>query len=612
MQNNILNLLQYLRQNSPNLEIIEASNPAIEKYINLERGESATPTAAFKPKSEEEIEQLIKALNKFQISAVIFAGNTGLVSAQRAQKQAVIDLSKLDSLISIELQNGHKINFQSEPTSPAKKLEAYLGQLISEIEAQNLSNEDFENCIIHCQAAMPIGSINYILERVGQIVPIDMGSITIAGGMTAGAGVANASHGTFGLLYGKMSDLCLEAKAINGNGTWRLDENLNAGKSPIIDEERALLNSAIPQYGDSSFGTQGTFSLITALKLVTKPISKQQFYFLVKLNDLKNISNIRKHLTEKYNVLQFEIMNQFATDLVRKFEPSGFTNPFYSENGVPLDSMQQIDSKYLLMIQIIEFTEENLAFKIFDELIELDIKESHIAFAGAGGAEPEGFISLRHSISGASTKYANSIGNSVKNRITPDLSVPIKNIEKFVSEIEFFCSKNKLKLCLFGHIGVGSFHVHVFFDDSQKILSLPAGGVRGGCLGDDTLNNEGESSLRGKRSNPEENTMSSPELSSNSRAIKKNNKTGSPRILFENSGNDILASIKTQITEQLYKITTSLNGSCWSEHGIGTANAELYQKYTPAQQIEKWKAFKEKHDPNNILNSYSNGFLNLN
>ena len=546
---NYLKLQKYIASNHQEIEVIDSDNKRIEKYKYLERGAEADPVLVFKPVSQDELQIIIQLLNQFNCSAVIFAGNTGLVSAQRADGCAVIDVNYLDNLISLTLKNGGVFEFSSLEgrNSPSKKAQIWQEELIKWQRYNNYSFEDFSEAILDVQSGAAVGSINYVLEPVGIEVPIDMGAVAFAGGMTIGGGVANASHGTYGIMHGKASDLVIEAKSINGDGSLRLDKGISVNEKAIIDNSKTQINSAIAQYGDSAIGTQGTFAVITKVKLKTVLIPKQQNYFLIKFDSVSEVVNARKKLYEEFsnNLREFEIMNNFSTELVRKFEKDNYINPFFNEMGEPFSSNDEIDSKYLVLAEFVgNDAKSNLGLDVYEYLHKkLKFEDLNIAYASDDGAagDPKRFRDLRHAISGASTKFANTISNEghLNHRITPDVSVPLSKVYDYIKDIESYCSGKNFQAAIFGHISIGAFHLHIFTPKNINLADL---------------------------------------------------------------------SLKQQITEDVFSITKKYEGSCWSEHGIGTANANLYKKYTPKKYVSEWLSYKNKYDPKNVLSPKSNGF----
>jgi FAD/FMN-containing dehydrogenase len=529
----IKSLTDFLKIHNFNIELITPEHPSFDSYKNTERGLKSNPLIVFKPVDELALQQLIHALNQFKVSAVIFAGNTGLVSAQTAQEQAVIDLNYLNNLT--------KLSLKDKPYSHAKKADIWQQEMRYFINKHNLSIDDFIGATIECQGAVPVGSINYVLEPAGIEVPIDTGAVTMGGGMSAGAGVANASHGTFGLMHGKLSDLALQVRAINGNGSYRIDANHEGRKIPLF-EDKVNINSARAQYGESAMGTQGTFCIITNLKFKTFPIPVQRHLFLIELDNIEQVNILRRHLHSKFpkNLRAYEIMNKFSTELVRKFESENYLNPFKSDKS-------PISSEYLILAEFVSAdNDEKLVEPAFSEIqTVLGLGDDKVAYAGFDAdnvtGAPDAFYELRHSISDASTKYARSLGQgednpSYNHRITPDVSAPLIRLEEYISTLKAKLEPLGYELAIFGHVGIGSLHLHIF--SAQQV----------------------------------------------------NRQT---------------------LTEYVFEITDDVEGSCWSEHGIGTANAALYEKYTPKELVQEWFTYKQKNDSNNILNPNSNNFAEM-
>ncbi len=538
----ISELKKFIQEENLSLKIIWPEENAIQKYINIERGEDAKPLFAIIPSNKDELQIAIKLLNKFQIKAVIFAGNTGLVSSQRALNEAVIDMNLLDNLISINLQNGKFFNFSklNHIKLSQEKAEIWREEFQKFITENNFTQKDFENASLECEAGLPFGTINYVISIAGIEIPVDTGAVWVGGGMSAGGAVANASHGTYGLLYGKASDLVLNCKSITGNGNL-LDE-IREVKPKNNNENEAIINSAKAQYGESAIGTQGTFAVIYQLKFTTKKLPKFRHYFLIKLNDLAKIYSIKQVIRNNFsrNLLQFELMDKKSLKIIKDYEKENFVNPFFNDEGKPFTSDDEIDAKYLLMLQIIgDENDDYIGFAAYEILNKnLVINESEIAYSGSdSNSSGEEFLKMRHAISGASTKYANSFGKAVYNRVSLDLSIPIKHLETYIYELENLIKEKKLDSIFFGHIGIGAIHLHIY-----------------------------------------------------------------------NKQNSLEKNWKQEITEQVFSITKKFNGSCWSEHGIGTANANLYKKFTQSEYYNQWLSYKKKYDENNILSPRNNGF----
>ncbi|HCR86317.1 MAG TPA: hypothetical protein DIV86_06525, partial [Alphaproteobacteria bacterium] len=79
------NLKNIILNKISGIKTIYPDSVAFEKYIHIERGEAANPLVAFIPETSDELQKIILSLNEIKLGAVIFAGNTGLVSAQRAE-----------------------------------------------------------------------------------------------------------------------------------------------------------------------------------------------------------------------------------------------------------------------------------------------------------------------------------------------------------------------------------------------------------------------------------------------------------------------------------------------------------------------------------------------
>ncbi len=535
----IENLISHLKNTPPSFPIIFDDSPAIEKYIHLERGKNGTPRLAFLPENSTQLHEIILLLNQHHANAVIFAGNTGLVSAQRATDNAVIDLQHFSQLHSLHFDDGDYFSFSplAPDLLPTKKAEIWQQELLQWWSDKNAAHS-LSNVTITSDAAVHLGTINHIIKPLGLEIPLNTGAVQFGAGMTIGGGIANATHGGYGLLHGTLCDLVAEVHAINGDGSQRCD--LGIPFTPHhTNKNHTAINSARAQYGDSALGTQGTFSIITHASLHLFPIPAQSHYFLTKVKNFNEINKLRHLLQQNYpsNLRQFEVMNQFSLELVRRYEKDNYLNPFLDTSGAAVGNHSPIDSPYVLLIELIDFNKKSdLGFNAYDTITTLGYDDTQLAYAGHEANDPEAFMRLRHAISGSSTRYASTLGTPTQHRVTPDISVPLTHLEPFTNQLLATLEKEGCECALFGHIGIGALHLHAFTKKS---------------------------------------------LSSNE---------------------------KQSLIENIYSIISNFNGSCWSEHGIGTANAALYANYTPSSYVEEWLGYVKKYDPNNVLNPHSNNF----
>lgn len=531
------------------IQVISADNLSFDKYVKMMRGADAEPTIVIKPKDEEQLQQTVETLNKLKLGAVIYAGATGLVSAQRAEGNAVIDVNSLDQLTSIKLSNGKSLLFSEKDSKllPVKQADVWQEELQTWLAENSLTKEDCKDAEVDCQAGLSLGSLNHVLKPANIEIPVDTGAVIKGGGMTVGGGVANATHGTYGLMHGTMSDLVVEANSINGDGTLRSDKGPNPSER-VVPEDSTVINSAIAQYGNSAIGTQGTFALVVNAKLRTTSIPEEKHIFMVKTDNLEEVNNLRQSLQEQFpkNVRQFEIMNQFATELVKKFEPSNFINPFTDEMGNPVGNDTSIDSKYIAMVELIEPPAgvEDLGMEAFAIIESLGYGFDKVAYAGGEmGANPEEFFKLRHAVSASSTGYGNRLGGANEHRVSPDVSVPLNQLDSYANELIGTLTEQGYEASVFGHVGIGAFHLHVYSPEDMPLSEKVDGDI----------------------------------------------------------------TRKEQLISTIYDITEKCKGSCWSEHGVGTAAAHEWDKRTPKEEVDKWFAYKLEADPNNTLNPQSNG-----
>lgn len=326
---------------------------AMEGYLREWRGKYVGQAAAIlRPKSVDEVIEIVKIANEEHVALIPQGGNTGLVGGQiafDAERQFVVNLSRLNKIRDVDAA-GYTLSVEA-------------GAVLQNIQ----------------QAA----------DGADRLFPLSMaseGSCQIGGNLSSNAG------GTGVLAYGNARDLVLGIEAVlpNGdlyNGLSRLKKN-NTGYD--------LKNLFI--------GAEGTLGIITAatLKLFPKPRGKQTAFLA--FEDLEAVSRfyISAQSLAASMVTTFEIIPRIGIEFLIKHvegahDPLKKTAPWYVL--VELSSNQSNEHADQVMMSLLEAGMETR-----------DILDGTIA---ASEKQRQSFWHLRHELSACQKEEGGSIKHDI-------------------------------------------------------------------------------------------------------------------------------------------------------------------------------------------------------
>ena len=371
----------------------------MQKYLKEWRGVyTGVAGAIVKPKSTEEVSNILKFAYRKNISCIPQGGNTGLVGGQ-------IPFNKNHIVISLERLN--KIR-EINPTDQSVTVEA--GLILSDLQ---------KKC-----------------DENNLIFPLSLAS---EGSCSLGGNIASNAGGVAVLYYGNTRELVMGLEVVLSDGSI-----INNLKTLIKDNTGYSIK-------DLFIGSEGTLGVITAATLKVFPKPKNMYTALLSVDSPKQSIEILNYIRNNLSIplTAFELMNNFSIELVNKH---------MDKASIPIEKF-----KWLILVEFssIEVSKnekdkiENLLNEILHQNLAKDI------FISQSSKQAKNMWYIRESISEAQKKE----GGSIKN----DISIPIKDISKFINNAEKISKKviPGSRSVIFGHIGDGNIH----FNISQPVKS---------------------------------------------------------------------------------------------------------------------------------------------
>lgn len=371
----------------------------MQKYLKEWRGVyTGVAGAIVKPKSTEEVSNILKFAYRKNISCIPQGGNTGLVGGQ-------IPFNKNHIVISLERLN--KIR-EINPTDQSVTVEA--GLILSDLQ---------KKC-----------------DENNLIFPLSLAS---EGSCSLGGNIASNAGGVAVLYYGNTRELVMGLEVVLSDGSI-----INNLKTLIKDNTGYSIK-------DLFIGSEGTLGVITAATLKVFPKPKNMYTALLSVDSPKQSIEILNYIRNNLSIplTAFELMNNFSIELVNKH---------MDKASIPIEKF-----KWLILVEFssIEVSKnekdkiENLLSEILHQNLAKDI------FISQSSKQAKDMWYIRESISEAQKKE----GGSIKN----DISIPIKDISKFINKAEKISKKviPGSRSVIFGHIGDGNIH----FNISQPVKS---------------------------------------------------------------------------------------------------------------------------------------------
>lgn len=420
------------------------------RYEIPERGEPGHTPAVLLPQSEEEVAAILRICNQRNGKLVISAGRTGLVEAQRPQGELVLSLERLNRPLAFDLADGRRYEFDTQHSHEAR-IDA-LAQWWRELGAPAL-----DGALLTVQAGLSVDAINALLEPLGLMWPMEMGSTSAA---TAGACVANASAGANAVCYGTAAHLCESAWGFWGDGS--ATEACHAPKWQAVPPTRLAIDSACVRIDWGLIGSQGAFGVITRVRLRTCPIPAQREGVLLPIADMPAAMQVLEAARAAFPdcVEEFEFIGRAAMRLVELHLGADFRLPF---EGNP-------DSPYYVILQVKSHNEdEDLAGRLYEFLANsLEWPEDRIGYAPLPMLKK-----LRHSITESSNARMRALGGG---RLSFDTATPVAVFGEYLAALEaqLRAASPEVEFVAFGHAGVGGAHLHLLGTRDKPVAQRTA------------------------------------------------------------------------------------------------------------------------------------------
>ena len=409
---------------------------ALQRYATPERGAPGHTACLLLPASEAEVGAVLAEAQQRRQPVVISAGRTGLVEAQRPEGETVLSLEKLVRPLELALGNGARFVFTTaKPEDAAAELATWW---------QAQGNPKPGDARITVEAGLAVDALNQIIEPLGLVWPMEMGSTSSA---SVGGCVANASAGANAVCYGTTAHLCDAAWGYfaDGSAAGPFEGAVWQNPAPQV----LAIDSAAPDVALGLIGTQGVLGVITRVRLRLHALPAQREAALIPVADMPAAMRVLSLARDVFghDVEEFEFISQTAMQLVRALKGDSFRLPFERDP----------QSSFYLLLQIkSDDASEDLAGNLYNFLGEtLALPDDQIGYAPIKALK-----AIRHSITEASNHAMKALGGG---RLAFDTATPVAVFGDYLADLEAQLHSGfpQVQLVAFGHAGVGGAHLHL-------------------------------------------------------------------------------------------------------------------------------------------------------
>ncbi len=420
--------------------LVRTARETLQRYEIPERGAPGHTDYVLLPDSEAAVGELLTLATREHLPLVISAGRTGLVEAQRPQGEGVLSLEKLQRPLSFQLADGRRFEFPAQGDAAT----AVYGWW------QQQSEPSLAGATLEVQSGIAVDTVNALLEPLGLVWPMEMGSSSAA---SAGACVANASAGANAVCYGTAAQLCERAAGYWADGSPAGPFVGPAWRAPDVDE--LAIDSTRIDTAWGLIGSQGLFGVITRLCLRLHPRPAAREAVLIPLPHMTTAVNLLQAAQQAFPgaVEEFEFIGRGALELVLRHLGTAAQLPFAAERLQPWCVLLQVKSD-----------DDALAERLYGFLAE----QAGIADADIGYAPLPALKRIRHSITEASNARMRTQGGG---RLSFDTAVPTGRIGEYLEVLSarLAGAYSGIELIAFGHAGVGGAHLHLIGSRTQPV-----------------------------------------------------------------------------------------------------------------------------------------------
>lgn len=230
------------------------------------------PSLVVRPKSIDQVQQIVLLANEHNIPLVPSGGRTGLAGGAVAKDGEVV----------VTLERLNRILHFSAPDQA-----------------------------VTCEAGVITKNLQQFAERQGLFYPVDFAS---SGSSHIGGNVATNAGGIRVLRYGSTREQVLGLKVVTGNGE-------------ILDLNRGLVkNNCGPDLRHLFIGSEGILGFICEVTVRLQPLPSPQTVMVVSAQAITDLLSVFQHARKNITLSAFEFFSQPAVDAV--IAHTGQQNPF--------------------------------------------------------------------------------------------------------------------------------------------------------------------------------------------------------------------------------------------------------------------------------------------
>jgi len=421
--------------------LVRTARETLQRYEIPERGAPGHTEYVLLPDSEAAVGELLTLATREHLPLVISAGRTGLVEAQRPQGEGVLSLERLQRPLSFQLADGRRFEFPAQGDAAT----AVYGWW------QQQGEPSLAGATLEVQSGIAVDTVNALLEPLGLVWPMEMGSSSAA---SAGACVANASAGANAVCYGTAAQLCERAAGYWADGSPAGPFAGPVWRAPAADE--LAIDSTRIDTAWGLIGSQGLFGVITRLCLRLHPRPAAREAVLIPLPHMTTAVSLLQAAQQAFPgaVEEFEFIGRGALELVLRHLGTAAQLPFAAERLQP----------WCVLLQVKSADDGALAERLYGFLAE----QVGIADEDIGYAPLPALKRIRHSITEASNARMQTQGGG---RLSFDTAVPTGRIGEYLEVLsaQLAGAYAGIELIAFGHAGVGGAHLHLIGSRTQPV-----------------------------------------------------------------------------------------------------------------------------------------------
>jgi len=227
---------------------------------------SNLPIALVRPKSTEEVAQILAICHEMDQPVVPHGGLTGLVDAtQSNQHELALSLERMNAIEDIDVQSR----------------------------------------TMTVQAGVPLQTVQEKADEAGMLFPLDLGA---RGTATIGGNVSTNAGGNRVIRYGMMRDQVLGMEVVLADGTI------------ISSMNKILKNNTGYDLKQLFIGSEGTLGVVTRLVLRMRPLPVSQEMALLAIDDFTKVTEFLNHIDSALGgtLSAYEVLWQDYYQLVTK------------------------------------------------------------------------------------------------------------------------------------------------------------------------------------------------------------------------------------------------------------------------------------------------------